>query len=454
MSAVQFYLNDVWKRTLEQVVGSGKIDEQIFEMYYRPSKLIDLEEDSAVVSVPSFINYTILNEDKTKQMLEFCLQNAVGKHLSIQLIEEDGGHTAPSDTRADMLLFANRFVKMDFSDKYTFTNFVVGRSNIQAQVASLTVASNPGLVYNPLFLHGNSGLGKTHLLLAIGNRIRETFPSKRIAYISGSDFVEGVYQSSKEKKLDNFKESFKDLDVLLVDDIQFIAGKEKTHEIFFSVFNDLVNNRKQICLSADKAPSEIKGLEERIISRFNQGLTINIEAPEYETAVNILKMKINNDIGSSSKIEDDVISYIANNFSQDVRQLEGALTRLLFYSINFAPGKDITLDVAVAAFREQGFDTGKSELTVDKIKRIVADYYGLTVTQMNSKSRTKNIATARHVAMYLCRKLIDASYKDIGRSFGKRDHSTVINACEKVETMMQKSEAYSQAIRELESKIH
>ncbi|MBQ6367083.1 MAG: chromosomal replication initiator protein DnaA [Erysipelotrichaceae bacterium] len=454
MSAVQFYLNDVWKRTLEQVMSSGKIDEQIFEMYYRPSKLIDLQDDSAVVSVPSFINFTILNENKTKQMLEFCLQNTIGKHLSIQLIEEDGGHITQPDSKADMLLFANRFVKTDFSDKYTFTNFVVGRSNIQAQVASLTVASNPGLVYNPLFLHGNSGLGKTHLLMAIGNRIKHTFPSKRIAYISGSDFVEGVYQSSKEKKLDDFKESFKDLDVLLVDDIQFIAGKEKTHEIFFSVFNDLVNNRKQICLSADKAPSEIKGLEERIISRFNQGLTINIEAPEYETAVNILKMKINNDIGSSSKINDDVISYIANNFSQDVRQLEGALTRLLFYSINFAPGKDITLDVAVAAFQEQGFETGKSELTVDKIKRIVADYYGLTVTQISSKSRTKNIATARHVAMYLCRKLIDASYKDIGRSFGKRDHSTVINACEKVESMMQKSDAYAQAIRELESKIH
>ena len=450
MTTLDFYLNDVWKRTLDGVYSSHQISESMFNDYLLSTRLTSLDDDYAYILCPTYIHFTIV--DQYREVVEFYLEQVLGKHLLLK-IQQQSLLDAQKETAAPVPSFANRFIRTDFSDQYTFTNFVVGRSNAQAQVASLAVSVNPGLVYNPLFIYGNSGLGKTHLLLAIGNKIREVFPAKKIAYISGPDFVEGVYHSIKEKKIEEFKLSFQELDVLLIDDIQFIAGKEKTHEVFFSVFNDLVNNRKQICLTADRTPSQIKGLEDRIISRFNQGLNVNIEAPEYETCVKILETKISNNI-QNPNIDEDVISYIATNFNKDVRQLEGALTRLLFYAINFAPEKEvITLDVAVAAFQDTNLKDSGKEITIDRIKRAVGDYYGLTVNQLNSKTRTKNIAMARHIAMYLCRKMLDAPYKDIGVSFGNRDHSTVINACDKVEKNMKGSAVYQQVLRDLESRI-
>lgn len=453
METMDFYLNDVWSKTLQVFKERcPQLDEGIFDQYIKATRLLSLSDSNAEVLCPRYIHVTILEKDM--QTLEFALETVIGQHLHI-VIKQEWELLEEKKKNEENSAFANRFIKVDFSEKYTFTNFIVGRSNVQAQIASLTCATNPGLVYNPLFIYGNSGLGKTHLLLAIGNKLRELYPNKQIAYISGPDFVEGVYHSSKEHMIEEFKQSFHNLDVLLVDDIQFIGGKDKTHEVFFSVFNDLVNNRKQICITADRTPSQIKGLEERIISRFNQGLNVNIEAPEYETSVNILKMKISNTMGNHQTIHDDVISYIAINFSKDVRQLEGALTRLLFYSINFAADKDeITLDTAIAAFQDSGYtgSTGKG-ITIDQIKKVICDYYGLTASQLVSKTRTQNIANARHIAMFLCRKMMDASYKDIGNAFGNRDHSTVINACEKVEKRIKSEDVYRQVIRDLEAKI-
>ena len=450
MNTLEYYLNDLWKKTIECVKQSEQFPKNEIFMCFDDSKLLSLDNSEALVSVSNFVSFSALTT--YHNIIEKALQTIVDDS-SIKLVLKDANEIASKEEKSNASNFANRFIKTDFNSKYSFASFVVGRSTIQAKTAAMTVADNPGLIYNPLFIYGNSGVGKTHLLMSIANRIEEISPSKKIAYISGSDFVEGVYQSVKEKKVDEFKSSFKQLDVLLMDDIQFIAGKEKTHEIFFSVFNELVNNKKQICITADRMPSEIKGLEDRIISRFNQGLNVNIEAPEYETAVNILKMKISNTIGNNQTISDEVVSYIANNFASDVRTLEGALTRLLFYSINFAPDKEIGLEVCVAAFQDNSVDTHK-ELTIDKIKKMVADYYGLTVAQLNSKCRTKNIATARHIAMYLCRNKLDASFKDIGRSFGKRDHSTVINACDTVEEKCKKSSVYAQVVRDLEIKLH
>lgn len=453
MDTLDFYLHDVWTRTLDFMESNNYVqDEAIFNQYVRSTKLISLQDDAAIVRCPQYAHVMVM--ESYRQALEFALENILNKHLTLTLRQEwQELEKKKKGEKEDS--FANRFIKTDFSEKHTFASFIVGRSNVQAQIASLTCASNPGLIYNPLFIQGNSGLGKTHLLIAIGNKIKEMDPRKKIAYISGPDFVEGVYHSSKDHTIEEFKQSFHELDVLLVDDIQFIAGKDKTHEIFFTVFNDLVNNRKQICLTADRMPSQIKGLEERIISRFNQGLTVNIEAPEYETCVNILQMKISNLIGSHQSIDDNVVSYIATNFSKDVRQLEGALTRLLFYAINFAPDKEvITIEVAIAAFQDSGYSQNNGKgLNIDRIKKIISDYYGLTSAQLSSKTRTKNIATARHIAMYLCRKILDVPYKDIGNAFGNRDHSTVINACEKVELNIKTSDIYRQVIRELEAKM-
>lgn len=334
--------------------------------------------------------------------------------------------------------------------EFTFDTFIVGPSNKFAHAASMAVATKPATLYNPLFIYGNSGLGKTHLLNAIGNYVSEHAPDKKVYYTTSEDFVNAVVNSIKNGQIQEFKEEMNDLDVLLVDDIQFLAGKEKSHETFFYIFNELVNNKKQICLTSDRHPTEIKGLEERLISRFSSGLSVGVDSPEFETSVAILKVKLEKQSVDPSIIDDDVLAYIASNFSQDVRKLEGALNRLLFYSINFSNSTRIDFKTAVSAFRGQAQTIDKNDLTASKIIRCVADYYGLTKLQLVSKTRTKNIATARHMAMYLCRKHLDMPYVKIGDEFGKRDHSTVMSACEKVEKGLKNDETYRQAVGELE----
>lgn len=441
--------SEIWNSTLKKIQESGNVNQEVFDMYFTGSKLYDLSNDSALVIAPAFINYTILVDYRT--LIETCLEDVVGKRVSVNILEQKDLPEIISEAEEPE---GGYFKSRELDPNYTFGNFVVGRSNAQAKVASETVANNPGIVYNPLFIYGSSGIGKTHLLTAIGNFIKNQYPNSKIGFVSGSDFVDFVYQAYKEKKYDELKDSYKNLDLLLVDDIQFIADKPKSHEIFFSIFNELVNNKKQIVVTSDKSPEEVKGLEERLITRFNQGLTVNISAPEYETAVNILKMKINNNISISQQIDEEVINYIATNFSQDVRSLEGALTRLFFYSVNFSDDKDhISLQLATEAFKGQ-ITENKSELTISKIRRTVCDYYNFSKQQICSKVRTKNIANARHIAIYLCRKLLDAPYETIGNEFGKRDHATIMNSCERVESLIKSDPLYLKAIQEIEAKLN
>ena len=320
-------------------------------------------------------------------------------------------------------------------------------------MAAFYVANNPGVIYNPLFIYGSSGIGKTHLLNAIGNKVKELYPDKVIGFLTASEFVNDVFKAKKENAYDELKDEFRKVDLLLVDDVQFLANKTKSHELFFTIFNELVNNRKQIVVTSDQSPDDIRGLEERLVTRFNQGLTVNIVAPEYETAVDIVKMKIKNNITISQQIDDDVISYIATNFSQDVRSLEGAINRLLFYSINWSDDKDhITLQTAVEAFKDQIIENN-NELNINKVKKTVCDYYHLTKQQLVGSIRTKNIATARHIAIYLCRKLLDAPYEKIGDEFGGRDHSTIINSCRKIEKLIKSDELYLKAIKDIEARL-
>jgi len=449
MSGFDFYFKNVWNDVMKKVFESGKVSENLLP--YFDSKLHSIEDNTAIILTKNFISTTVMLQNI--DLIEDCLEMVTGEKLKAKIILEDDFLRAgeKDNTKINNPVFSSR----ELDPNQTFANFVTGKSNVQAHVASLTCASNVGLVYNPLFIYGNPGLGKTHLLNAIGNSVKEKFPTKKIAYISGLEFVDGVFKASQEYKLDEFKNSFKEVDLLLVDDIQFIAGKDKTHEIFFSVFNELVNNRKQVCITADRIPSEIKGLEDRIISRFNQGLVVNIEAPEYETSISILKMKIANNIGFSQSVDDEVLNYLATNFSQDVRSLEGAVNRLLFYSINFPlpedPGR-ISLKLAVEAFKDQVKES-KKELTISNVRKAVCDYYNLTKQQITSASRTKNIANARHIAMYLCRKLVDAPYQEIGKEFGNRDHSTVMSACERVEKLIKTDSLYLKAINDIEEKV-
>ncbi len=455
MTSKDFYLKHIWSETLKLISQAEEIDPNSFDSFIVHSRLVSLEEDSAVIIVPYYIHFSIMTAHQA--VIERCLKTTlldigakIDGDIHIKVVLEDDYKDESEITSS----FTSDFITRSVDPNFTFTNFVVGRSNAQAHLASMTCANNLGILYNPLFIYGNSGLGKTHLLNAIGNFVLDNRRNKKVGFISGLEFVEGVSKSIKEKRIDEFKQSFHDLDLLLVDDIQFIAGKEKTHEVFFSVFNDLVNNRKQVVVTADRVPAEIKGLEERIISRFNQGLSVNIEAPEYETSINILKMKISNNLiqNKALTISEEALSYIASNFSQDVRSLEGALMRLLFYATNFSDEEEISLKTATEAFKDQ-LTENKNELNIAAIRRVVCDYYNLTKQQIVSKNRTKNIANARNIAMYLCRKLLDAPYKDIGNEFGKRDHSTVMSSCDRVEQLIKADPRYLKAINEIEARI-
>ncbi|MBR0462711.1 MAG: chromosomal replication initiator protein DnaA [Erysipelotrichaceae bacterium] len=446
MTSVEFYYNDLWSRTLQSISDSKQIRPEEFDLYFNDSRLINISEKGAEVVVPAFINYSLMLQHKP--LIEDCLKELLGQYVEVKIIlEENLSKTLNS--------IHNEYFDKEIDPKQNFGNFVVGKSNIQAQLAARTCAGNLGLVYNPLFIYGNSGLGKTHLLNAIGNQVLSDFPNKKIGFISGHGFIEALNKARKAEVVDRFKESFYDLDLLLVDDIQFIAGKSWTQEVFFSIFNTLVNDRKQICITADRTPDDINGMEKRIISRFNQGLNVNIESPEYETSIRILEMKIANNVSVNEKVDEEVLSYIATNFSQDVRSLEGAINRLLFYYINFNFDHEdhITLKLAYEAFKDQ-ITENKNELSISKIKKVVCDYYNLTSKQIASSTRTKNIAIPRHIAMYLCRKLIDAPYKEIGNEFGKRDHSTVISACEKVESLIKSDPSYLKAIDEIKKKLN
>ena len=310
---------------------------------------------------------------------------------------------------------------------------------------------SPGKFFNPLFIYGNSGLGKTHLLMSIANYVLKVDPTKKVYYTESLKFVETVVNAIRNNKIDEFKQYMYSVDLLLVDDIQFLAGKEKSHEVFFTIYNELVNNRKQICIASDRLPKEIKGLEDRLISRFSSGLSVGIDSPEFETSLAILQMKIKTSSYSIEDVDQDGLNYIASNFSGNVRDLEGAWNRVLFYAIQFQPdGGCIRFDTIMNALKNQSVVSDKTGLSPKKIIKVVADYYGLTRQQVTSKTRTKNIANARHISIYLCRKLLDISYIKIGEEFGGRDHSTIISACTKVESQIAKDKAMSAAVKEIE----
>lgn len=443
------YLNDTWSYVINTIKETNLIPDCTMEFF--KGELISLDDMFATVRVPMFINRQIMSDNK--EVIENCLQEKTGHRFSIRFVEE-----SEYDKQKERLQYTNNFVSMNIKSNQTFDNFVVGNSNKEAQLATLNCANDPGNTLNPLLIYGESGLGKTHLLNAIGNKIIELYPEMKIGLINSGDFVEGVYKSSTEDRFAEFKDIFRKLDVLLVDDIQFIAGKPKTQELFFSVFNELINNHKQVCITCDRYPEDIKGMENRLITRFAQGLNISIGSPEYETAIRILKMEVSNSIDNNFKtddIDEDVYDFIAGNFSSNVRSLQGALKRLLFYSVNFSKEEDrgrITLRLAMEAFKDhiKVDDVGPSIVSV---KKAVCEYYNLTKQQIISKNRTKNISNARQIAMYLCRKHTNATYEEIGREFGGRNYATVLNSCEVIDDKVKADPLYVKVIDEIEMSI-
>ena len=315
---------------------------------------------------------------------------------------------------------------MRINPGFTFDNFVSGRANQLARAAALQISNNPGVAYNPLFVYGGVGLGKTHLLQAIGNTVRLANPAARISYIHANDYVDDVVKAYLNKQFDDLKRRYMSLDLLLIDDIQFLAKKDRTQEEFFYVFNSLIENKKQIVITCDTFPKEISGLDDRLKSRFAWGLTVAVEPPELEMRVAILLAKAQ---AENTKLEENVAFFIAKQVRSNVRELEGALKRVIAFS-RFHE-KPITLELVKEALRDLIASTSRM-VSIENIQKTVADFYKIKVADMFSKKRTRNLARPRQIAMALSKELTNQSLPEIGESFGGRDHTTVIHACRKV----------------------
>ncbi len=441
----------LWDRVLERL--QTKInDRHIFDSFFADTYIHTIDADQIKVVVTSGLASNLLST-KYIDVLAMTVAEVTQTNFKLLFLQKGDIEKNIKATEKKSSFFATSFVNR----KYTFDNFVVGTSNREAHQAAVLIASNPGKLfnYNPLFIYSQSGLGKTHLLHAIGNYVRENAPNLKVLYITTDDFVdEFIKYVSGEKDSDNMKDFFKAIDVLMVDDIQFLSEKVKTEEMFFHIFNYLVNAGKQIILTSDRHPSEIRGVESRLVTRFNSGLTMNITVPDLPTRVAILKKKIEANGLDITYFDEEVFHFFAERFSNNVRELEGALNRLVFYVINIKQTKHITMAVAIESVQPLiGSGVTVSSLTENRIINTVADYYNLTSQQLTGRIRTNQIAMARHIAMYLIRTLLDVPFLKIGALFGGKDHSTVMNAVKKVEKSLKVDEAIASAVDQLEKRL-
>ena len=427
------YLVDLWKNLLEYIISNRILEPEIINHFYEPCSLYELTDEKAIILAPNIVSKQILKSqaDIINNSLIDVLQ--LDHSLIVEVYQKSELPSRNELVKPIPLYDESDFMSMPIQKDRTFDNFVVGDCNRESQAAALACALNPGKFFNPLFIYGNSGLGKTHLLMAIANYIHKTDPNKKVYYTESLKFVETVVNAIRDNKIDAFKQYMYSMDLLLVDDIQFLAGKEQSHEVFFTVYNELVNNGKQVCIASDRQPKEIKGLEDRLISRFSSGLSVGIDSPEFETSLAILQMKIRQNGYGIDEVDQEGLAYIASNFSGNVSVIK--------------------FETVMNALKSQAVVSDKTGLSPKKIIKAVADYYGLTRQQITSKTRTKNIANARHISIYLCRKMLDLSYIKIGDEFGGRDHSTIMSACTKVETQISKDPVFAQAVSDIQASI-
>ena len=441
-------LEQIWQKTLQLINESAHFDDAVFNAWYKEdSHLFDIEDDFATIVVPYKINKQIMMDsiDLIQQKLSDVLDMKVSCQI---LLKSEVDMLQPSSVikRRNEILFEDKVKK-----EYTFDSFVVGKNNREAHAAALSVCYYPGKFNNPLFIFGNSGLGKTHLLHAIGNYVKANKADEKVLYIYSEDFVTLLIEAMKNKTVEDVKEMICSVDYLLIDDIQRLK-QSTSQEIFFNMYNKLISDNKQIVITSDIHPTELKGIENRLISRFSSGLSVSVGSPEFETAKAILQKKME---GRSDEImiDDEVLDYLATRFASDVRKLEGTLNELFFKAILYNPER-IDITFAKEIFKENPIVVKQEdELTPKRIKNAVCEYYGLTRTQIESKSRTKNIANARHIAIYLCRTHLEMPFAKIGFEFGNRDQSTIMSSYEKMMKLLKEKETFQQAVMQIESNL-
>src|SRR5215470_362270 len=426
-------LDSLWTRVLAAL--DGKIPETAIESWLRPCRVTAMEGDLIHLAAPNKYSRDWLVQHYT-EALQAAARTVLGGNPVISIEIDREPERAPAPVReVPSVPLSN-----GLSPRYTFESFVVGNSNQFAQAACQAVAELPSRAYNPLFIYGGVGLGKTHLLHAVGHQIGRLYPQLRLLYLSSERFTNDLINAIRYDRTSEFRAKYRTIDLLLIDDIQFISGKERTQEEFFHTFNDLYDARKQIVVSSDAAPKEIPDLEERLRSRFEWGLIADIQPPDFETRVAILKKKAEIE---RVVLPDDVAYLIASRIKANIREIEGSLTRMIAYCS--LSGREMSIELAQDVLADLW---GEEEriITIEHIQRKAAEFFGIKLSDMRAKNRTKSVAFPRQVAMYLSRQLTHSSLSDIGRSFGGKDHTTVLHAVTKLQSMIQEDTKLKQTI--------
>jgi len=440
----------IWKECLKNIKDNVTL--MTYNTWFVPIKPVELEGKTLKVQLPSQFFWEWIDEH-FNTLISKTIRLVLGPEARLAyIINEDTEHTpqidlkpvqAKSNEKSKQRIFESRL-----NPRYTFDNFIKGEGNQLARAAALAISDNPGgTSFNPLFIYGGVGLGKTHLIQAVGNKILLGDPDKKIIYLSSDTFTVDFVEAIQSNKVNEFSNFYRSMDVLIIDDIQFLIGKEKTQDLFFHIFNTLHQSRKQIILSSDKPPKDLKGLDERLISRLQWGLTADIQPPELETRIAILKRK-SGDYGMN--VSQEILEYIASNITSNIRELEGCLIKLLANaSLNSV---EIDFELVKKVVREIATDR-KPNVTVESITKIVCSYLNVAENKIRDKTRKKEIVLARQLAMYLSKELTKSSLKSIGLQFGGRDHSTVIHSCSAIEDAIVKDPSMKDLVSSLKVQI-
>ncbi|MDR0267906.1 chromosomal replication initiator protein DnaA [Paenibacillus sp.] len=441
------HTSELWQQILSII--HTKLSKPSFDTWFKATKAIQMSDHSIVISAPTTFAVEWLESRYTK-LVSSTIFEVLGKQVDVKFVIEDNkpAEVVPQQPAPMPQVTQEEALTHMLNPKYTFDTFVIGSGNRFAHAASLAVAEAPAKAYNPLFLYGGVGLGKTHLMHAIGHYILEHNPASRVVYLSSEKFTNEFINSIRDNRAESFRNKYRNVDILLIDDIQFLAGKESTQEEFFHTFNALHEEQKQIIISSDRPPKEIPTLEDRLRSRFEWGLITDIQPPDLETRIAILRKKAK---AENLDIPNEAMMYIANQIDTNIRELEGALIRVVAYSS--LTNQDVTTHLAAEALKDIIPSSRPRMITIQDIQQKVGEYYNLKLEDFKARKRTKAVAFPRQIAMYLSRELTDFSLPKIGEAFGGRDHTTVIHAHEKISQSLKNDQDLFKVINNITEKI-
>ena len=441
-------LKSLWEKTLNII--KGEMSEVSFNTWIKSCEPLSISSNTIKISVPNSFTQDIL-EKRYKDLVVNSIEAACSKVYNVDfIVASDIQDIEEKEEKNDdkSSINVNDEMSSTLNPKYTFDSFVIGNSNRFAHAASLAVAEAPAKAYNPLFIYGGVGLGKTHLMHAIGHYVLQNNANAKVVYVSSEKFTNELINAIRDDRNEEFRNKYRNVDILLIDDVQFIAGKERTQEEFFHTFNELHDANKQIILSSDRPPKEIPTLEDRLRSRFEWGLIADIQPPDFETRMAILKKKADVE---KLNVANEVMVYIATKIKSNIRELEGALIRIVAYSS--LTNRPITVELASEALKDIISNKQNKNITIDVIQDVVAGYFNLRIEDLKSQRRTRNVAYPRQIAMYLSRKLTDMSLPKIGEEFGGRDHTTVIHAYEKISDALNTDESVQHTVNDITKKL-